>query len=301
MLRKFVRKIHIFLEMIKYQHSIHTLPFVYLGAFLAMKSFPGWDKLGWITLGMLGARSLALGLNRYIDREIDAKNPRTAERAIPGGILGEKECLVFCGISLLVCLVAAYNLPPLIWLLLPLILALFIFYPFTKRFTWTCHLWLGFAMGLAPFGGWVAVTNEVSLTAALLLLAVFSLIVGSDIIYTIQDIDVDRRQGLFSIPAKFGLGTAIRLTRWFHFLSFASLVAVGIVSDLNIMYFMGIAVASIFMAYQNSLISPDDISRVNETFFATNAFVSLVILVFTVTGFWLKIDVKNLGKLSSFL
>ncbi len=299
--RTLLKKIQIILEMVKYQHSIHTLPFVYLGVFLANKSFPGWGKLGWITLGIIAARALALGLNRYIDREIDARNPRTASRALPSGMLSDKDCLVFCGFSLIVCLVAAYHLPPLVWLLSPIILALFIFYPHTKRFTWSCHFWLGLTMGLAPLGGWVAVTNEISPAAVLLMLAVFALITGSDIIYTFQDIKVDRSQGLFSIPAAFGAKSAIRLTRGLHLLCFISLFAVGAVLGLNSLYFIGVALATIFVAYQNSLISPTELSGVNEAFFTMNAFVSLVILIFTISSFWLKIDLQSLPKLHGFL
>lgn len=301
MLRTLLKKIHIISEMIKYQHSIHTLPFVYLGAALANKSFPGWGKLGWITLGMLGARSLALGLNRYIDRKIDARNPRTAERALVSGLLTERECLAFCAVCGVVCLWAAYHLPPLIWLMSPIIFALFVFYPYTKRFTWSCHFWLGLTMGLAPLGGWVAVTNEITPAALLIMLAVFSLIAGSDIIYTINDIEVDRSQGLFSIPAIFGLKTALTLTRILHLLCFISLVAVGIVLELNAVYYIGIALVTLFMAYQNSLISTTDLSKINEAFFTTNAFVSLVILIFTLSSFWLKIDIQNLPKINEFL
>jgi 4-hydroxybenzoate polyprenyltransferase len=295
------RKIHIILEMIKYQHSVHTLPFVYLGAFLADKSFPGWGRLGWITLGMLAARSLALGLNRYIDREIDARNPRTAARALPRGLLTERECLGFCLLSAVVCLWAAYHLPPVIWLLAPVIFVLFVFYPYTKRFTWTCHFWLGLTMGFAPLGGWAAVANKISPAALLLMLAVSSLIAGSDMIYACQDIEVDRRQGLFSIPALFGVKLALRLTRILHLVCFASLVAVGVVLGLNVVYFIGIFLATIFMAYQNSLISPSDLSRINQAFLTTNAFVSLVVLVFTLFSFWFKIDIQNLPKLNGFL
>ncbi len=301
MLKRLARKIHIILEMIKYQHSIHVLPFVYLGAFLANKSFPGWAKLGWITLGMVAARSLALGLNRYIDREIDARNPRTADRALPGGLLTDTECLAFCFLSAIVCLVAAYHLPPLIWLLAPVIAVLFIFYPYTKRFTWSCHFWLGLTMGLAPLGGWVAVANDISPAALLLMLAVFSLIAGSDIIYTINDIEVDRSQGLFSIPAIFGLKPALRLHRWLHLLSLMALIAVGIVLQLDILYYIGIALATLFMVYQDSLISPANISKINEAFFTTNAFVSLVIFLFTLSSFWLKLDGQHLVKLNEFI
>lgn len=285
MLRKFLKKTKIFLEMIKYQHSIHVLPFVYLGAFLANKSFPGWAKLGWITLGMVCARSLALSLNRYIDREIDARNPRTADRTLPSGLLNEKECLVFCGISTMVGLWVTYHLPSLVWFLVPVILGLFVFYPYTKRFTWTCHFWLGLTMGLAPLGGWVAVTNTISPAAVLLLLAVFFLIVGSDIIYTCQDIEVDRSQGLFSIPAILGVDSAITLTRISHALCFVALFAVGIVLELNFLYFTGVILASFFVVYQNSLILPTTLSKANKAFLSMNVFVSLTILIFTISSF----------------
>ncbi len=279
-----LRKIRIILEMIKYQHSIHVLPFVYLGAFLAHKSFPGWEKLGWITLGMVSARALALALNRYIDRNIDQMNPRTSMRALPSGILGEKECLIFCGITAGLCILSAYHLPPRIWLMLPLVFALFIFYPFTKRFTWTCHLWLGLTMGLAPLGGWLAVSGEITPAAIYLMLAVFFLISGSDIIYTMQDVEVDWSQGLFSIPARLGITKAIKLARWGHFLCFVFLLLAGNYLNLNNMYYAGIIFAAVFTVYQNRLVPSARLAEANEVFLATNAFVSLVVLLFTLAS-----------------
>jgi 4-hydroxybenzoate polyprenyltransferase len=293
------RKIYIFLEMIKYQHSVYVLPFVYLAAFLAQKTFPGWERLGWITLGMLGARALAMGLNRYIDREIDAKNPRTSSRALPSGILTGKECLWFCVFSAILCFLAAYHLPPLIWLLAPIILALFIFYPYTKRFTWTCHFWLGFTMGFAPLGGWVAITSNISFSAVPLMLAVASLIAGSDILYTFQDIEIDRSQGLFSFPAVFGIKPALRLVRALHLLCIVSLGITGVLLELNSVYFIGLAIATVFAVYQDSLVSVNELSKANQVFFATNAFVSSVVLIFALSSLNLKLE--NLPKLSIFL
>ncbi len=243
---------------------------------------------------MIAARSLALGLNRYIDREIDAKNPRTKNRALPKGLLTDTECLIFCTVSLLFCFLAAYNLPSVIWLLLPVILGLFVFYPFTKRFTWSCHFWLGLTMGLAPVGGWAAVSNDIPAGAILLGLAVFFLIAGSDLIYTIQDLEIDRVQGLYSITARFGVEFACKLSRLLHVGSFICLIAVGGTLDLGILYYIGIALASIFMGYQDSLIVPDDLSKISEAFFATNAFVSVVVLIFTIGSIWLNIDLHNL-------
>ncbi|MBI5789042.1 MAG: UbiA family prenyltransferase [Candidatus Schekmanbacteria bacterium] len=291
---KIFRKIYIFLEMIKYQHSLHVLPFVYLGAVLAKKSFPGWNKLGWITLGMVCARATAMALNRYIDREIDARNPRTAIRAIPSGMMTANECLICCGITTILGIWAALHLPSVIWLLTPFILGLFIFYPFTKRFTWTCHLWLGFSLGLAPLGGWLAVTGEISMAAVFLLLAVFCLIVGSDIIYTMQDYDVDRSQGLFSIPARFGLDQAVRLAKWGHNLCFIFLVLAGISLNLNNLFYAGVLLAAFFTFRHNRKITA---IAANQAFALINAFVSLVILAFTLASLWINTNSLSNVKL----
>lgn len=268
--------------MIKYQHSLHTLPYVYMGAFLAEKTIPPLSKLGWITLGMISARALAMGLNRYIDREIDCLNPRTSERALPKKQLSPKECLIFCAVALVLCLLAASQLTPLIWLFSPLFLTLFIFYPFTKRFTWSCHLWLGVALGLAPFGGWIAITNEISWPPVLMALAVFSLIAGSDIVYTCQDIEVDRSQGLNSIPAVFGVERAIFLTKAFHAAAAAALVGAGMLLELNYIFYFGLVIAASFVVLQDNRLSASDMTKASNIFLANNVFVSLVILLFSI-------------------
>lgn len=294
------KKIGALLEMIKYQHSLHTLPFVYLGVCLANKTIPGWGRLGWITLGMISARSLAMGLNRYIDRKIDARNPRTAGRPLPKGLISENECLLCCAVSALLCLVSAWHLPLLVWVLAPVVLFLFILYPHTKRFTWTCHFWLGLTMAFAPLGGWVAVSNTVSPAVLLLMMAVFSLIAGSDLVYSCQDIEVDRREGLYSIPSKFGAAKALRITKVLHSLSFASFAALGFALDLHPAYFIGVGLAAVLAFRQSLTLKPESLSPVgqfineaaresssqpaslvaNQAFLAMNGFVSVVVLLF---------------------
>ena len=214
-------KLRVFLEAIKFEHTIFALPFAYLGMVLAARDHNGWpglDKLIWITLAMAGARTLAMTLNRLIDARMDALNPRTANRALPKKLLSPGEMVVFSVISALVLGFSAWQLNPLCFKLTPVALLFLVGYSYTKRFTWLCHLALGLTDGIAPIGGWLAVNPTISvanLVPPLLLgLAVAAWVGGFDLIYACQDIDFDRAHGLYSIPARFGPGAACRSRRW---------------------------------------------------------------------------------------
>lgn len=273
-------KVKIYLEMIKFQHSIFALPFAYFGAFLSEMKFPGLNKIFWITLAMVGARSFAMSLNRLIDLEIDRSNPRTAERALPKGLLSVSNIILFSIISLGVFLLAVYNLTPICRYLWPVVVIPFVIYPYTKRVTWLSHFVLGFCLGLAPIGAWIAVTNTFSLEPFLIGGAVIFWVSGFDIMYAIQDIDFDHRHKLYSIPARFGIKTSLTLTKLLHITSITILTWLGIRLSLGLFYFAGVVVTGILLAYENSLIKPDDLSKLNLAFFTMNGVISVVMFCF---------------------
>ncbi|HZV46288.1 MAG TPA: UbiA-like polyprenyltransferase [Thermodesulfovibrionales bacterium] len=273
-------KIGTYLEMIKFQHSIFALPFAYLGAFLAEMRVPDFLTLLWITLAMVGARSFAMAMNRLIDREIDRRNPRTAERALPKGLLPIPSVIVFSLISLTVFLIAVYNLAPICRYLWPFVVIPFVIYPYTKRFTWLSHFILGLCLGLAPVGAWIAVTNSVSIEPFLLGAAVLCWVAGFDIFYAIQDMNFDQKYRLYSIPANFGIRTSLVLTKLLHFTAISFLVWTGIRLDLGIFYFIGVFIAGVLLAYENSIIKPNDLSKLNVAFFTMNGVISVLMFCF---------------------
>ena len=273
-------KIGTYLEMIKFQHSIFALPFAYLGAFLAEIRVPDFLTLLWITLAMVGARSFAMAMNRLIDREIDRRNPRTTERALPKGLLPIPSVIVFSLISLTIFLIAVYNLAPVCRYLWPFVVIPFVIYPYTKRFTWLSHFILGLCLGLAPVGAWIAVTNSVSIEPFLLGAAVLCWVAGFDIFYAIQDMNFDQKYRLYSIPANFGIRTSLVLTKLLHFTAISFLVWTGIRLDLGIFYFIGVFIAGVLLTYENSIIKPNDLSKLNMAFFTMNGVISVLMFCF---------------------
>lgn len=275
-----LNKIRVYLEMIKFQHSIFALPFAYLGAFLSQMRVPDFITLIWITIAMVGARSFAMAVNRFIDMEIDRRNPRTAERALPKGLLSVSNVILFSFVSLGLFLLAVYNLAPICRYLWPIVIIPFVIYPYTKRFTWLSHFILGLCLGLAPIGAWIAVTNSISLEPLLIGAAVLLWVAGFDIFYAIQDIDFDRQHKLHSIPASFGIKTSLTLTKFLHTTSIVILIWLGIRLDMGLFYFIGVFVAAILLAYENSMVKPDDLSRLNVAFFTINGVISVVMFCF---------------------
>jgi 4-hydroxybenzoate polyprenyltransferase len=252
-----------------------------MGAGLAVADgWPTWPQIGWITLAMIAGRAFAFVMNRVIDKEIDARNPRTAERALPRGLVSGWDMVVFGLLSLGLFLLAVYSLAPIVRWLWPTVMALFIAYPYTKRFTWLCHVWLGVCLGLAPVGAWVAITGTIDWQPWLLFAAVTLWTAGFDVIYATQDVEVDRRDGLSSIPARFGIGPALTATRWMHAASLTFLVATGLALGLGWIYFAGMAVTGILLVYENMLVTPDDLSRLNAAFFTMNGVISIVAAAF---------------------
>ena len=265
-------------SLVKLEHTVFALPYAYAGAVLAENKIPSLQRLLWITVAMVGARSLAMSLNRLIDAGIDAQNPRTARRELPAGLLTPVQVAGFAAASLAVFLIAVWQLPPITHVLWPIPVAGFVIYPYLKRFTWLCHPFLGAVDGLAPVGGWVAVTGTVDWQPFLLGGAVALWIGGFDIIYATMDLEVDRRQGLHSIPRRFGVGTALLITRIAHAGSVALLIWLGIELSLGPFYWLGLAVVAGLLAYENSIVSEDDLSRVDMAFLQMNGVIAIVFL-----------------------
>lgn len=278
----FYRKLNIFLEMIKFEHTIFALPFAYLGAFLAAGGIPTAHQLFWITMAMLGARTAAMSLNRLIDRHIDALNPRTANRALPQGLISVLEVWVYTILSFLLLFFSALQLNELCVRLLPIAVFILVIYSYTKRWTWGCHLVLGLADSLAPMGAWVAVRASLDLPAVILGLGMGLWVAGFDIIYACQDYDFDRQYGIHSIPARFGKEKALFIARVLHGASLSFLLALGILLQLGVIYFAGVVVAGLILIHEHRLVSPDDLSRLNIAFLQMNGYLSVLMFIFTV-------------------
>jgi 4-hydroxybenzoate polyprenyltransferase len=283
--RQVLKKFKVFLEMIKFEHTLFALPFAYMGAILGSMvltgKLPDWGQIGWITLAMVGARSAAMGLNRVIDKVIDAKNPRTAGRAIPAGLLSSKEVLLFIVIALGLLFIATSQLNTLCMELLPIAVFFLVIYSYTKRFTWACHLILGLTIALAPLGGWVAVTGTIDLVSLVFYFTVAFWTAGFDIIYACQDIEFDRKEKLYSIPSRFGIPKALFLAKFFHFLTAIGFMSLYFLTDLSWVYFAGIILAYIILIYEHRLVSPKDLSKLNTAFFTMNGVLSVLVFTFT--------------------
>ncbi|MFD0711154.1 UbiA-like polyprenyltransferase [Paenibacillus sp. GCM10027626] len=280
-----IRKIGIIMEMIKFEHTVFALPFAFMGALLGAvvveKRLPEWSEIGWILLAMVGARSAAMGLNRIIDRAIDKMNPRTANRAIPAGLLKVAEVMLFTVVSFAVLIFAASFLDPICMKLMPIAVFLLVLYSYTKRFTWLCHVFLGLTIGLAPLGAWVAVTGTLDASAWLLYVAVVFWLAGFDIIYACQDFEFDRKHGVYSIPARFGLRGALWISRVFHMITAACFLMLFWLTPLSWGYLLGTIIAAAILFYEHWLVQPNDTSRVQTAFFTMNGTLSIVVFVCT--------------------
>jgi 4-hydroxybenzoate polyprenyltransferase len=265
-----------FANLVRLEHTVFALPYAYVGAILAVDGWPGLAVLVWITVVMVGARSFAMAVNRLVDAAIDARNPRTAGRELPAGRLGRGQVLAFAAVSLAVFAVGLSQLPAITRWLAPIVIAAFVVYPYLKRVTPLCHLWLGIVDGLAPVGGWVAVTGHFDIAAWLLGAAVACWIAGFDIIYATMDIDVDRAQGLHSVPADYGVARALAISRTLHALSVVALVGVGLSLGLGPIYAVGVAAVAVLLAYEQNLVSPGDLSRVDMAFLSVNGVIALL-------------------------
>lgn len=266
------------LEMIKFQHTLFALPFALTGMVLAARGWPGLWTLVWVVVAMVGARSAAMAFNRIADREIDARNPRTAGRPLPTGRLSLGFAWAFTLAATALFVVAAAMLNPLCLLLSPVALAVILGYSFAKRFTAAAHFVLGASLGIAPMGGWLAVRGGFDPPPFLLTAAVLAWTAGFDILYACQDIDFDRRERLFSLPAWLGAGRAMRLAAALHALTVVLLALLGWAAGLGWVYLAGLALIGGLLLYEHSLVSPDDLGRVDVAFFRVNAWVSVLVL-----------------------
>lgn len=277
----FVTYVRRFASLIKFEHSIFALPFAYSAAFLAEMRVPGFWRMFWITVAMVAARSFAMALNRLIDAEIDARNPRTAGREIPAGLLKKRQVWVFALASLAVLVWSTFNLPVITRYLWPAVVAPMVIYPYTKRWTWLCHLVLGFTDALGPMGAWVAVTGVVTWEPLLIGMGVTFWIAGFDVIYSFMDIPVDRAQGLHSIPADFGERAGLWSTRIMHALAVLFLALAGWERGANLAYYLGVAACAILLFYENWLMRKAELEKVGVAFMTMNGIISVVFLFFT--------------------
>jgi 4-hydroxybenzoate polyprenyltransferase len=269
-----------FARLVKIEHTVFALPFAYVGAFLAVGGTPSAHDLLWITLAMVGARSLAMALNRLIDAGIDARNPRTAGRELPSGQLSVVQVVLFCAASLALFLVAVWQLDPIVRWLWPIPVAAFVIYPYLKRFTWLCHLWLGAVDGLAPVGAWIAITGRLPWPAWALGGAVALWVAGFDLFYSLFDTQVDREQGLHSVAVRFGDGGVFLGARLAHLATVVLLGAVGAGLHLGLAYWIGLGVVCALFLYEHSLVRPGDLRRLDAAFFTVNGIISVVFFAF---------------------
>jgi len=269
-----------FASLVKFEHTVFALPFAYVGAFLAVNGVPSGHDLVWITIAMVGARSLAMSLNRLIDAGIDARNPRTAGRELPRGALAPWQVVAFCAVSLAVFLVAVYQLDPLVRWLWPIPVVAFVVYPYLKRFTWLCHLWLGAVDGLAPLGAWAAIRGDLPWQAWLLGAAVAAWVAGFDLFYALLDAEIDRAQGLHSLVTRFGVRADFLAARVLHATTVSCLVAAGIGLPVGVLYWLGVVLVAGLLAYEHSLVGPDDLRRLDMAFFTMNGVISVGFFAF---------------------
>ncbi|UCF29704.1 MAG: UbiA family prenyltransferase [Chloroflexota bacterium] len=278
-----MKSIRDYFELIKFEHTIFALPFAYLGMLLAAGGWPTWSQFIWITIAMAAARTLAMGSNRIVDRWIDSRNPRTAQRPLITGAISMQTAWIGTAVSGLVLALAAWQLGPLTFILLPGAYLFLIGYSFTKRFTWMSHFVLGFTDGLAPVGAWAAIRNSLftaeDLPAWVLLGVVTFWIAGFDMIYACQDYEFDLQEGLQSIPARFGIPTALQFSSISHVITLALLAVLGIVSGLLWPYWLGLIIVAGLLTWEHRLVQPDDLSKLGVAFFNINGYISITLFV----------------------
>lgn len=277
------------LEMIKFEHTLFALPFAFLGAILAANGLPAWQQIVWITVAMVGARSAAMTFNRIVDRDVDAANPRTANREIPSGKVSVGFAWAFLYVSIGVFLLASYSLNWLTFALSPVALIVVLGYSYAKRFTAFAHVFLGLALAISPSAAWIAVRGSLDEEIPLLLsLLVLMWTAGFDVLYACQDSDFDRKAGLHSIPARFGIARSLWIARLFHGQAFIVLLLLYFATGLGWPALIGVGLVGALLTYQHTLVKANDLSRLNAAFFTTNAFVSVILLATFGTAVFLR-------------
>jgi len=274
------------MEMVKFEHTLFALPFAYTGAFLAGGGHLSFWKFIWITMAMITARTAGMSLNRLIDKDLDALNPRTASRALPKGLIPTKTVWGLVAVSLAVFLFSTAMLNKLSLFLSPLAILVLFAYSYLKRYTWLCHLGLGLVLACAPVGGWIAVAGRLGLVPVTLGAAVIFWLAGFDILYACLDVEFDRQFGLFSVPQHFGVTRALWFSAVCHILTFGFLALTGVLAGLSWPYDVGLLLVGILLVYEHAVVSPDDLTRMNQAFFQANAIISFLILASTLSALW---------------
>lgn len=281
-----------FLELIKFEHTVFALPFAYLGMLLAAEGWPTWEQFLWITIAMASARTLAMGFNRIADRWIDSRNPRTTNRPLVKGTISLKTAWGGTLLAGGILAVAAWQLGPFTLLLLPGAILFLIGYSFTKRFTWMSHFILGFTDGLAPVGAWAAIRASLftyeDLPAWILLGVVTFWIAGFDLIYACQDVEIDRQEGLQSIPARFGISVALKLSSICHVITVLLLVNLGLFSDLGWPYWIGLVIVVALLVWEHRMVHPNDLTNIDLAFFNINSYISVTLFLAILTAIYIK-------------
>lgn len=277
------QKIVVFLEMIKFSHTVFALPFALAGALLAAQGLPEAQQLFWIVMAMVGARTTAMALNRLIDAEIDARNPRTANRAIPAGLISKGATLGFILLSLALLLVAAGQLNPLCLKLAPLAVFFLVLYSYCKRFTSLAHVVLGICLAAAPIGAWIAIRGRIDAPALILGAAVLFWVAGFDILYALQDLEFDRKAGLHSIPVLLGVDGSLWIARMFHLVMLGLLLGLFTTMRLGGFFMAGIVVSAAMLLYEHWLLRDGNLEKLDAAFFNMNGYISIVILLSTAT------------------
>lgn len=298
-----------YLSLVKFSHTIFAMPFAMIGFFLGLFSVRQWNlnsTIGWgsdatnffflekyikfilVVLCMITARSAAMAFNRYLDKNFDAKNPRTAIREIPAGIISANHALMFVIINCIAFIICTWFINKICFVLSPVALFVILFYSYTKRFTPLCHLVLGLGLSLAPIGAYLAVTGRFNVLPVLFSFAVLFWVSGFDIIYALQDIDFDLSQNLYSIPAVLGKQKALRVSELLHFFSAAFVVAAGLIAELGWLYWIGVTIFAGMLIYQHAIVKPDDLRRVNLAFMTANGIASVVFAVFVIADLFFQ-------------
>jgi len=280
-----LKKIADYSRLIKFSHSVFALPFAFTAAIIAAKGIPTLHQIFWITVAMIGGRSGAMGMNRIIDKKIDALNPRTRDRELPRGVIKTSEAFAFTLVAFGFLVLAAYKLNPLCLKLSPFVLLVLFTYSYTKRFTWLCHVVLGIALSLAPLGAWIAVRGSFEYDILPLSFAIIFWVAGFDTLYGLQDMEFDRKHNLYSIPSIFGIKTSLWIARIFHFITIGLLLSLVSIFNLSVIYVIGVAIAFTLLLYEHLLVKPDDLSKLNMAFFNMNGYISISVFLFTLLNY----------------